>query len=96
MECPYCETEMEETDYLCDSKDGVMYDTECPQCEKTFGYTIEIEYSVNTQKIPCKNGECKCEWKIIKCMNWQGQDTWYCIHCQTEKKFPEGINPNEG
>jgi hypothetical protein len=68
VECPYCEAWQE-----IDHDDGYgyqedeLYEQECSECGKTFGYETMIIYSYAAKKLPCSNGEDHCleEYKVI-------------------------------
>lgn len=61
VECPYCGKEQE-----IDHDDGYGYDEdelyqqECINCEKVFGFYTYISLSYEVEKVPCFNGS-SCE-----------------------------------
>ena len=58
IECPYCGKWQEinhDDGYGYDEDE--LYEQECSECGKTFGYETKIIYSYSTKKLPCRNGE---------------------------------------
>ena len=56
--CPYCEKDIE----ICHEdgygyEEGEVYEQECCECCKIFGYTTMVTYSYKEFKLPCSNGE---------------------------------------
>jgi hypothetical protein len=68
IECPYCGFEQNIDHEDCYGYcEGELYEQECSECGKTFGYETMISYSYTVKKLPCSNGEDHCleEYKII-------------------------------
>jgi transcription elongation factor Elf1 len=68
VECPYCEAWQEiNHDDGYGYCEGELYEQECPECGKVFGYETIIDYSYSVIKLPCSNGEDHCleDYKVI-------------------------------
>lgn len=81
--CPYCDEELSEPDD-CHSTDE-LYTHECPECEKTFTFTIEYSVDYSTRKAPCLNGEPHSFTKRIGCPEYFFAGKYECSHCDEEK-----------
>ena len=84
--CPHCDTEFEDSieDYHEDEK----YETECPDCEKVFGYSISIIISTDSFPLPCGGqfGDGTHEWKkIIGYPEEYFRNKYRCVYCDLEK-----------
>jgi len=54
LECPYCEYEMDDPDDCYEP--CVIYEKECPACEKTFVFQVEYTRNYDSFKADCLNG----------------------------------------
>jgi hypothetical protein len=94
IECPYCEAELEinHDDGYGYAEDEV-YEQECGNCRKTFGYTTSITFYYEARKLPCQNGEPHAWKKIIGWPKEYFENAYRCQHCATEARFKEGDMP---
>lgn len=90
IECPYCgewmDADNEDYPDVGDREDE-WYHKECPHCEKTFAYSVEIQFSFTGQKADCLNGG---EHKFEKTNTFPERfSRLRCSDCGKEKPIPE-------
>ena len=69
LECPCCGKEFKEPEEHIDIEECTdVYDTECPHCEKSFAYKVDIEVKLigTSYKAACLNGG-EHEWETQTC-----------------------------
>lgn len=85
--CPYCEAEIDEPDDCNDPCD--TYQHECPECEKSFVFTVDYTKYFSEYKADCLNGGAH---------DYQVTNTYprryaklRCAHCFDEKPLPKEL-----
>lgn len=58
VKCPYCGKELEiNHDDGYGYEEDKVYEQECSNCDKIFGYTTIISFDYDVFELPCKNGK---------------------------------------
>jgi len=88
LECPYCETEIEDPDEC--YEEGVTYEHECPECEKSFIFGVEYTRNYSAHKAECLNGG---EHDYQKTKTYPVEFARLrCSMCEHEKPMPKVSN----
>lgn len=90
VSCPHCGREFD--DEIEDYDDSSSHETECPDCEKVFGYTISISIQAIEYELPCggQDGDGAHEWKpIIGYPKEYFKNRFMCSYCGLEKTIGE-------
>ena len=85
--CPYCDEEFEE-ELDSDIQEDQLYEAECPNCEKVFGYNLSFSISAYSRKLPCGGqfGEGPHKWKPVRGFPEEYvKNKFYCEYCGAEK-----------
>lgn len=83
--CPYCGESMDDPD---DSyEEGVIYDHECPHCEKNFVFEVSYIRTYSERKADCLNGG-KHDFKPTSTYPRE-YTRMRCGHCGGERKCTE-------
>ena len=84
--CPYCNYEQEEPEECCE--EDTLYETECEECEKTYGISPFYIKGYHESKLPCANGEPHNWEPIIGAPIEYFKGRYRCSYCG-EEKFEE-------
>ena len=86
IKCPYCGKEQE----ACpdDNVPDELYETECEQCEKIFGYFVDYIKTFDERALPCANGEPHKWEKISGYPEEFYKNKERCAYCSQERSSP--------
>jgi hypothetical protein len=95
MQCPYCDEDVEERDDCHEPE--ILFEKECPHCEKTFVYSIEYSRVYYPHKADCLNGgphdwaERRTYPEYVNC------GVYKCRDCDKEEtRWPERLEKLKG
>ncbi len=91
--CPYCGYDFQDDPE--DYNDGDDIETECPECERVFGYTISISVNAIEFEMPCGGQDGKGPHDFTQVVRYPKptKELYYCQVCGLEvEKCQETIH----
>jgi len=88
--CPYCGEEFEDENE--DVQESEQYEAECPECGKTFGYSIQISISTDSCELPCGGQDGEGPHKWVPVLGFPSEyygNRFRCSHCGLETILSE-------
>lgn len=92
IECPYCGKDIAEPDDCPDP--SVTYEHECPECEKTFQFTIDYTKDFYPTQADCLNGVPHNYQPIVHAApEWFFKGKRRCTMCGDQIELEPAIPP---
>lgn len=91
IECPYCDAEIEEPDECPDP--STTYEHECPECGKTFIFTVDYTKDFYPETADCLNGAPHDYQPIHGAPDWWFKDKRRCSMCRHEIELAPAVPP---
>lgn len=85
INCPYCHHPHDANSE--NNEQETLYEVECEECDKIFGYSFTLYKIYKERELPCANGK-KHKWeKIIGAPKEFYENKYRCSFCEKEKEF---------